>query len=156
MEVSLGRSTTKTLAKVANHFAKKSPSGCFEIDENNRRGYLRNFPVEEVWGVGRATASFLKTLGVQTAGQFIEMDDDFLSPRTSITLFRTLWKLRGLASLDHETQESKKMILSSRSFSRSVTQRIDLREAAADDASQAAEKLRQQGSTCSAVEVSSR
>jgi DNA polymerase V len=151
--VSIGIGATKTLAKAANHFAKKSTDGWFEISENNRLECLHDFPVEEIWGIGRATARFLNNLGVSTAAEFSEMDDDFLRSRTSIVLLRTLWELRGLPSIDHEGPELKKMILFSRSFSRPVTQLTDLREAAANYASHAAEKLRKQGSACSAIEI---
>lgn len=55
MPVSIGLAPTKTLAKMASHFAKKY-SGyrhCCMIDTNEKRvKALKLFPIEDVWGIG--------------------------------------------------------------------------------------------------------
>ena len=53
--VSLGIAPTKTLAKLANHFAKKYPGYkrvCIIDNEEKRTKALEITPVGEVWGVG--------------------------------------------------------------------------------------------------------
>ena len=59
--VSIGAARTKTLAKVANHVAKKKELGVEELiskDKNNIDKVLKNFPVQEVWGIGRQLSKF--------------------------------------------------------------------------------------------------
>lgn len=54
--VSIGAANTKTLAKVANHIAKKKRVGIEEFiskDQDYINKELEKFPVEEVWGIGR-------------------------------------------------------------------------------------------------------
>lgn len=151
--VSIGSAVTKTLAKAANHFAKQSAEGCFAISDENREDCLAQFPIGKIWGVGRSHLKFLNGIGIRTAAQFAAMDDAYIKSKKGIVLLRTLWELRGIPSIDREKEQARKMILSSKSFSRPVTELADLREAVADYASHAAEKLRRQGSACSGVEV---
>ena len=67
--VSVGLAPTKTLAKIANHVAKKhTKHGVFVLD-NNRLiiKVLKRIPVGDVWGVGRRYAEFLSSKGIYTA-----------------------------------------------------------------------------------------
>ena len=60
--VSIGISTTKTLAKVANHVAKKSNQlgGVFILNDRAMiKKILKQFPVEKVWGIGKRSREFL-------------------------------------------------------------------------------------------------
>ena len=68
---SIGIAKTKTLAKVANHIAKKyTKSGVFMFDEEDLiRRALNVFPVEDLWGIGRKHAKRLKDVGIHTALQ---------------------------------------------------------------------------------------
>ena len=66
----VGIAPTKTLAKVANFIAKKRPQYvgvCDLRSESVRRELLPTVPVEEVWGIGGASAAKLAKLGIQTA-----------------------------------------------------------------------------------------
>ncbi|MEF2807628.1 MAG: SOS mutagenesis and repair protein UmuC, partial [Desulfovibrio sp.] len=67
--VSIGISSTKTLAKLANHAAKKSGRGLWQVlpGEEDCTRLLRESPVEEVWGVGRRVAARLSAAGIRTA-----------------------------------------------------------------------------------------
>jgi len=56
--VSVGIAETKTLAKVANYLAKRSPeaSGVFDLSaQMDRASILGRLPVEKVWGIGPST-----------------------------------------------------------------------------------------------------
>ena len=67
MPVSIGLGPTKTLAKLASHFAKKYPGyhHCCMIDtEEKRVKALKLYPIEDVWGIGRRYATKLQALGV--------------------------------------------------------------------------------------------
>jgi DNA polymerase V len=65
--VSVGIGPTKTLAKAANHIAKKDPAAAgvwMFRDDQERRDALARLPVGEVWGIGRPWARFLEGVRV--------------------------------------------------------------------------------------------
>ncbi len=71
--VSIGVAPTKTLAKVASHFAKtyKGYGGvCMINTEQKRLKALELTPIEEVWGVGRKLAPKMAGWGISTAMDF--------------------------------------------------------------------------------------
>ena len=56
MPVSIGIGPTKTLAKMASHYAKHYPGykHCCVIDTDEKRiKALKLYPIDEVWGIGR-------------------------------------------------------------------------------------------------------
>ncbi|MGB0504300.1 MAG: Y-family DNA polymerase, partial [Thalassolituus sp.] len=69
ISVSVGIAPSKTLAKLANHAAKKYPAthGVVDLTETQRQHkLLRLIPVGEVWGIGRKLRGHLNTLGIHT------------------------------------------------------------------------------------------
>jgi DNA polymerase V len=65
LPVSIGLGSSKSLAKIANFIAKKEKAGIFDLtDPELRNAILANFPIEEIWGIGRLLALRLKKLGV--------------------------------------------------------------------------------------------
>lgn len=75
--VTIGIAATKTLAKVANHLAKTSDKarGVLDLTEPPHLDVaLSRTPVEEVWGVGPAYATRLRTRRVETALQLRDVD----------------------------------------------------------------------------------
>lgn len=96
--VSVGISSTKTLAKLASHVAKKSRSGVFWLDGGHRRdaAWMGRFPAGDVWGIGRKTAAKLAARGrVVTAADLAGADDLWLKENFSINTLYTAWELRG-------------------------------------------------------------
>lgn len=149
--VSVGIGPTKTLAKCANKLAKKNPEGWFEISAGNRVEVLKDFPIGQVWGIGRATSSALESWGVQTAFGFTQLDPFRVKQRFTIQGWRLQRELLGEPQIDLEVPEPKQNIVSSRSFSHPVTEYVDMEEAVAEYAAGAAEKLRGQRSVCCLV-----
>jgi DNA polymerase V len=152
--VSVGIARTKTLAKAANRIAKKeSASGIFVLanaDETEKK--LSSFKVEDIWGIGRRYASFLKSRGIDTALKLAQCDDQWVQKNLTIVGLRLVQELRGIPCLSLDpAAPPKKAICSSRSFSFLVESFDDLREALADYASNAAHKLRKQKSAASAI-----
>lgn len=76
LTVSVGVASTKLLAKLASEQAK--PDGLRVIDAGEELGFLHPLPVERVWGVGPATRSRLRGLGVRTVGDLAAMGEDAL------------------------------------------------------------------------------
>lgn len=74
--VSLGIAPTRTLAKMANKFAKKYPAYkrvcCIDSDEKREKA-LRLFAIGDVWGIGRRQAAKLEKEGVKTAYDFTQL-----------------------------------------------------------------------------------
>ena len=73
--VSIGVAPTKTLAKIANHFAKKYKGYkdvCLIDTEDKRIKALQQTPVGEVWGIGRRSQKKLSYYGILTAYDFTQ------------------------------------------------------------------------------------
>ncbi len=155
--VSVGLGPTKTLAKIANRFAKKdsSTAGTFIItDQDHQETLLAEVDIGDVWGIGRRHAARLKKQGIHTALELRKCDDSWIKKQLTITGLRTVMELRGVSciSLD-EAAPAKKSICTSRSFGRPVQAFSDLQEAVATYAAQAACKLRNGGLRTTVIDV---
>jgi DNA polymerase V len=153
--VSIGLSQTKTLAKAANHIAKKMPGGVFSMcDKSSIEAVLSEFPIEELWGIGRQYAARLRSKGIRTALELSRTDDSWIRKHLTCTSLRLVQELRGASCLPlEEIPPSKKSVVCSRSFSRSVHNLEDLCEAAAAYTARAAEKIRRQNSLAAYLSV---
>jgi DNA polymerase-4 len=72
LAISIGVASTKHLAKIASQVAK--PDGLVVVDPATELAFLRDLPVDLVWGVGPATKARLATLGIATIGQLAESE----------------------------------------------------------------------------------
>lgn len=154
--VSIGIAATKTLAKAASEKAKKNPNleGVLLIDETNRNTILKDFPIENIWGIGRKTSAFLRVRGIHTALDLIEKNNEWIKKNITITGVRTAYELRGTPCLESNNIEAnKKSIVCSRSFGRPVEKMKDLEEAVTQFGTRAAEKLREQNTVAAIVGV---
>lgn len=154
--VSVGLATTKTLTKVANEIAKKRPehNGVFDLTGENVDDYLKDFPVGDLWGVGRRYAKMLLEAGVETALQLKRMPDSWIRRRMTIQGLRLVYELRGISCLPIEAFEKpKKAIASTRSFGTTVYELKELKEAVAAYVTRGAEKLRWQSSAAAYLRV---
>nr|WP_269744713.1 hypothetical protein [Granulicella tundricola] len=142
----VGIAPTKTLAKVANFIAKKRPQyrGVCDLRSSQMRAeLLSTVPVDEVWGIGAASAAKLAKIGVQTAADLAALDPDNTRALMTVTDGRTVYELRGISCLPLELMEpTRKGIAVTRSFGAPVTTWSELREAIASYAKRAVEKMR--------------
>ena len=147
--VSIGIGATKTLAKVANHLAKKNRRyhGVCVLDEEMAAvEALQNVPIENVWGIGRAYARRLNAQGIHTALDFAMQSSEWVRRQMHITGARVHHELRGNSCLPLEqVRPAKKSICTSRSFGRKVTDLEELENAVGSFASKCARKLRKEG-----------
>ena len=160
LAVCVGIAPTKTLAKLANHCAKKGLAGAdgvcdFTTLNSGALSHLfARIEVGEVWGVGRQIKARLAAMGIQTVRQLRDADAETIRARFSVVLERTVCELRGESCLDlQEVVPDKQQIMSSRSFGTLVYERADLEEAVASYIAKAAEKLRAQDSLARGVQV---
>jgi DNA polymerase V len=154
--VSIGIASTKTLAKLANHIAKKNPThnGVFELRNEEVDIYLEKIPASEVWGIGRQQTEFLRENGIRTALQLKHAPDQWVKKNLNVTGFKIVSELRGISCLPLDTvPEPKKGIISSRSFGRTITTLNELEEAVALYTTHAAEKLRKEHRAATALYV---
>lgn len=155
--VSIGIANTKTLAKLANRFAKKVTRcrNVFDMTTSPAPDLVLKWTeIGDVWGIGPRHAKRLRKLGISNALAFREQRREWVKKRMTVTGLHTLLELRGQQCLDFSAGPvSKKTIVSSRSFGSPVTHLEDLMEATAQYMTRAAEKLRRQKSVASHVNV---
>jgi DNA polymerase V len=155
--VSIGLGPSKTLAKIANRFAKKEPGhgGVFDLGAAADPGaVLEQVHVSDVWGVGRQYTRLLERSGIRTARQLRDVDRDWARRKMTVVGLQTVLELRGIPCIDLElVPPDKKAIICSRSFGRAVDTLAEMREAVAAYAGRAAEKLRAQGGVASQLMV---
>ena len=159
LPVCVGMGPTKTLAKLANHIAKKCPEwrGVFDftpLGENDIQTLLARFEVGDVWGIGRRLADGLQRGGIRTAADLRRADPRHLRQRFNVVVEKTVKELQGIACLPWEEQPpARKQIIASRSFGAPLFTVSQLAEPIHLHACRAAEKLRQQGSVARRVGV---
>jgi DNA polymerase V len=158
--VCVGVAETKTLAKLANHCAKKGLAGEEGVCDFGRMSdgalsrLFAGIEVGEVWGVGRQLTRKLGDMGITTVEDLRMADAKTLRERFSVVLERTVAELNGTACIviEHDVP-NKQQIMSSRSFGQYVYDLAPLKEAVASYIAIAAEKLRGQGSLAGMVQV---
>ena len=152
---SLGIAPTKTLAKIANRYAKKNTqTGVFDMRDPQLQSHIMsNLPVEELWGISHRWGKKLRALGIQTALQLRDSDPKFIRKNFSLVGERIVHELRGLSCLDLEEVRPKKNIMSSKSFGKPITEQQQIEEALANYTARACEKLRGQHSKAQGISV---
>jgi DNA polymerase V len=168
--VSIGIGSTKVLAKVASHIAKKNPEhgGVVDLSRADADRYLKDFDVADLWGIGPRYAKFLKSEGegngeqpdlweasglpsvlrrqrIETAYDLKRCSDSWVRKHLTIKGLRLVWELRGISCLPLEVFEKpRKGLCCSRSFGRPVTLLEELSQAMAMHCARGGEKLRRQ------------
>lgn len=157
LTVGVGIAQTKTLAKLANHAAKKWKQTGGVVDLSNverQRKLMALVPVEDVWGVGRRISKKLNSMGILTAKDLSEQSTYTIRKHFNVVLERTVRELRGEPCLQlEEFAPTKQQIVCSRSFGSRITQYDDMREAVCTFAARAAGKLRKERQYCSQIAV---
>lgn len=146
--VSIGIASTKTLAKVANHFAKKYPGYkgvCRIVTEEQRVKALKLTPIGDVWGIGRRVAPRLLAMGLTTAYDYVSMSQDWVYKNLGLGGLRVWNELNGKESVEEERDEARQSICTSRSFAETITDIQELSARVSDFAAKCAEKLRHDG-----------
>lgn len=82
--VSIGVSSTKTLAKLASDKAKKTDDGVYLIGNRKIHKVLYNTKIEEIWGIGRNLTALFRKSGVITAADLVLKEDIWLDDKIGI------------------------------------------------------------------------
>ena len=104
LTVSVGLSITKVLAKIGSKH--KKPHGLTIIPGRDIHLYLKDLPVEKVWGIGPNTAAFLRKFGIITALQFAKKDEHFIKNHLSKP-YQEIWHELNGRSVYPVTTEAK-------------------------------------------------
>ncbi|MFJ3154055.1 translesion error-prone DNA polymerase V subunit UmuC [Pseudomonas protegens] len=159
--VGVGIASTKTLAKLANHTAKRlqaQTGGVVVITDPAKRNWvLRNTDVAEVWGIGRRMKAHLDGMGIKSAMDLAKADPWTLRKNFSVVIEKTARELAGTPCLElDEPDPPKQEICCSRMFGKRLTELAPIKEAVATYMMRASEKLRAQNSLCKKIRVSIR
>ncbi len=157
--VCVGIGPTKTLAKLANHVAKKHPrsKGVFNynaLTTEQQTKLLARLPVAEVWGVGRKLTKRLADYAIHTAQDLRDAHTPTLRSEFGVVMEKTQRELQGLACIElQEITPAKQQIMASRSFGQTVQALSVLQEAMSSFVANACAKLRAQGSQAAVVQA---
>lgn len=154
--VSIGVAPTKTLAKVAGHYAKRFPGykGVCLIDNDHKRiKALEPLPISEVWGIGYRSLPKLEAEGVFTAWQFTQMSEYWVRQHFATPGVRTRNELLGIPCVDSSEIETKQSICTSRSFGERVETKCQLLSSIVHFTTACAQKMRAQHTAANMLSI---
>ena len=151
--VCVGVAETKTLAKLANHIAKRqTTAGVYLLAPEDER--LRTLSTAKVWGVGRRYFERLGATGVHTVRQLQAVRPGWMRQEFGVTGLRLLHELNGRPCADLEPPVSgRQATMVSRSFAEEVGDLRELETRVAGFATRLGEKLRQYGQAAGELTV---
>lgn len=160
LPVCVGIAESKTLAKLANHIAKKGLAGSdgvcdlMSLSQAERSALFGRINVGEVWGIGPQLTNRLAERKITTIEALRTADPKVLRREYSVMVERTVAELNGVSCMDlDDVTPRKQEIQSSRSFGTNVRDLGQLEEAVATYIATAAVKLRSQQSLAARVHV---
>jgi len=159
LPVAVGIASTKTLAKAANNIAKKNPEldhvlALSDLSVADQNRFLSRMDVSDVWGVGRQWSKRLKSMNINTTLDLKRASPKKIRKQFNVILERTVLELNDTPCQDLELIiPHKQEIISSRAFSKTITDYQDMQQAVSRYIARAAEKLRKQGSTSKRITV---
>lgn len=159
LPVCVGIGPTKTLAKFANHLAKKHDvfdgvCDLHALTRPERLTWMQAIEVGEIWGVGPRIHKRLGAMDIHSVLDLRNASPKAMRTHFGVVMERTCNELRGISCLELEDMtQPRQQIMCSRSFGTSLEVIEELREAVASHVATAAEKLRRQKSVAGAVYV---
>ena len=155
--VSVGVAPTKTLAKVANKFAKKFAAYknvCVIDSEEKRIKALQKTEIGDVWGIGRRHTKRLNAMDIKTAYEFTQLPRAWVRKNMTVVGEKTWRELLGDPCIEMEAvQPDKQSIMVSRSFGKMIQECDVILEALSNYAGMASAKLRKQKSCAKSLLV---
>lgn len=152
--VSIGLSSTKTLAKLASDKAKNHSDGIYLIGKRKIRKELKNTKIEEIWGIGRRLTKKMKQYGVLTAEELIQKSDKWLDSTIGIHGIEMRHELSGkMVSEVTNTEKTPKSIQNTRAFGIFTTDFNYIKNELNKHIHTSCRKLRQYDTKCSQIGV---
>ncbi|WP_158969459.1 Y-family DNA polymerase [Paraglaciecola sp. L3A3] len=155
LPICVGMGSTPTLAKAANHAAKRISgfNGVAVIDsEVKRKDILSQMLVTDIWGIGSRLGRRLNLMGINNAWDLAKQNPTKVRKDFSILVESTVRELNGEVRHNWDNvRAAKKEIYSTRSFGQRITEIEQLQFAMATHVEIVAAKLRKQKSLAAAV-----
>lgn len=132
--VCVGIARTKTLAKLANKWAKHNPAfnGVCRWDSvplAQREALMERLSVVEIWGVATRLTKRLNAIGIFSIMDLVRADPVALRDKFSIVMMRTVLELQGTACIPMEEERiGRDQLIFSRSFSTPITTSAGVRQ----------------------------
>lgn len=155
--VSIGFAKTKTLAKLANHGAKRTDRldgvcNWEDYSPEKQEQILRYYPTSETWGIAGRLEKRLAARGIKTMLDLRNADPDVIKKAFSVVEQRIVYELRGIPCIELEpVRKVRQSIVSSRMFGHTVDDPAEIEHVLSVYAQRATEKLRREGSVAGHV-----
>lgn len=142
----VGVGQTKTLAKLGNALAKKTPGGVVHVNSSDE-ALFKELPIKTIWGFGHQLEKRLKRYGIHTVGQLLSRNREWIRKVLTVTGERTYYELKGLVCypLSEAIDENQKSLMVTRSFGEEVRDIDVLNDSLVYYANNAGAKLRKRG-----------
>lgn len=159
LPICVGFGHTKTLAKLANHCAKKQDrwNGVCDlttIPQSELDALFEGLDLKSVWGVGDRLKERLHQVGVKNVLRLKRANPKRVRDKFGVILERTVRELNGEPWLELEQMlPEAKQVMSSRSFGHRLSTLKELEEAISFHAATACERMRRKNLLANAVYV---
>lgn len=151
LPASIGVATSKLVAKMASGRAK--PAGVLVVAAGKEAEFLAPMPVEELWGVGKATAARLHDMGLRTIGQLQQATPTQLSRVFGRFTEQVIERAKGIDHSPVETEREAKSISEERTFARDVSNEDELRKVLLHLSDEVAARLRKYNYTAKTIHL---
>lgn len=150
--VCVGVANTRTLAKMANRWAKKADvfdGVCVwpDVAQADRDALFARLPTSEVWGIAARLDKRLRAIGITTVAELAAADPTVVRKNTSVVTMRTALEVRGVPCIGPEDDHhgDKHQLIVSRSFGEKITTVAEMRQVFSIYAQRAATRLVKHG-----------
>jgi DNA polymerase V len=149
--VCVGIAPTKTLAKLANKWAKNNPTfgGVCHWDSvpaHVREDLMGRLSVEEIWGIAGRLTLRLNALGIFTIADLARADAVVIRDRFNVVVMRTVLELQGIPAIPMEEERiGRDQLIFSRSFATPITTAAGIRQVMGAYGQQASARLGKHG-----------
>lgn len=132
--VCVGIARTKTLAKLANKWAKHNPAFAGvcrwdSVPQAERDALMARLSVMEIWGVATRLTKRLNAMGIFSILDLVRADPVVLRDKFSVVMMRTVLELQGTPCIPMEEERiGRDQLIFSRSFSTPITNAAQLRQ----------------------------
>jgi DNA polymerase V len=150
IKVSVGSGPTKTLAKLANHIAKKHTVNGLFHDVN--QDWLKKTDIQDVWGIGSRYTQKLKKNGLFTAFDLQSSCSTMIKQLLGTTGLRVYHELRGMPCYGR-TQTRTLSITRSATFAQHTDDRGEIEAALLYHLRRATQALHQAKKVCRTIEL---
>ena len=123
---SAGIASNKMLAKIASDWRK--PNDQFEVKDNEIENFLKNLPVEKIWGVGGKASEKLSALEIRTCQDLQQLDISELHKLFGKFGINLHSLCRGIDNREVNSNRERKSCSIEKTYQQNVTTLIDAKK----------------------------